>query len=158
MAELTSTDATTPTTSACCSAGREPAAHDDLRETVRDRYAAAARAAADPDAGGCCGPGAAVITDDRAESFGGALYADAERRELPDTAVLASRGCGTDAKAVAARISAGMKHHIGALRRRKGKARRPAQPKGTESRPPANTFFPQPWMSSRSDVYILVES
>ena len=94
MAELTSTDATTPTTSACCSAGRQPAAHDDLRATVRDRYAAAARAAADPDAGGCCGPGAAVITDDQAGSFGGALYADAERRELPDTAVLASLGCG----------------------------------------------------------------
>jgi len=94
MAELTSTDAPTPTTSACCEAGREPATHDDLRETVRDRYAAAARAAADPDAGGCCGPGAAVITDDQAESFGGALYADAERRELPDAAVLASLGCG----------------------------------------------------------------
>ena len=59
---------------------------DDLREAVRRRYAAAAVAAGDPTAAsGCCGPG---------EECGAGLYADGERDELPETAVLASLGCG----------------------------------------------------------------
>jgi arsenite methyltransferase len=74
---------------------------DDLREAVRERYAAAARATADPAAaagccgteGACCETEAAVITDEQADRFGAALYA-AERDELPDTALLASLGCG----------------------------------------------------------------
>jgi SAM-dependent methyltransferase len=67
----------------------------DLRETVRARYAAAARAVAtDKPSSSCCGSDAAIITDDQAQVFGGALYADAERSALPDTAVLASLGCG----------------------------------------------------------------
>ena len=70
MAELTPTDA------------------DELRETVRARYAAAATS------GSCCGPEAAVITDEQREEFGAALYAADERGSLPDTAVLASLGCG----------------------------------------------------------------
>ena len=73
---------------------------DELRETVRERYAAAARASAE--GGGCCGadgdtccaPDAAIVTDDQVEQFGARLYADAERDELPDTALLASLGCG----------------------------------------------------------------
>ena len=36
----------------------------------------------------------AVITDEQAELFGAGLYADGERDELPDTALLASLGCG----------------------------------------------------------------
>ncbi len=68
---------------------------NDLRETVRERYAAAARASAEPTAvAGCCGPGDALITDEQAEQFGAALYADSERDELPHTALLASLGCG----------------------------------------------------------------
>jgi arsenite methyltransferase len=68
---------------------------DDLRETIRERYAAAARATTDPVAGGgCCGGDAALVTDDQVEQFGAALYADGERDELPDTALLASLGCG----------------------------------------------------------------
>ena len=63
-----------------------------LRETVRERYAAAARAHR-PRGRGCCGGGAA-ITDEQAELFGAGLYADDERDELPDTALLASLGCG----------------------------------------------------------------
>jgi arsenite methyltransferase len=81
-----------------CAAGQTAIAADDadaLRETVREHYAAAALATTDPTAAaGCCDPGAAVITDEQAELFGGALYADGDRDELPDTAVLASLGCG----------------------------------------------------------------
>jgi len=67
---------------------------DELRETVRERYAAAAVRATDPvKAAGCCADGA-VITDEQAALFGAGLYADGEREELPDTAVLASLGCG----------------------------------------------------------------
>ncbi|WP_037857964.1 arsenite methyltransferase [Streptomyces sp. NRRL S-340] len=62
---------------------------NDLRETVRRRYAAAAAQVTE---GGtaCCGP-AAIEADD---NFGGALYAATERDELPAEAVAASLGCG----------------------------------------------------------------
>jgi arsenite methyltransferase len=78
-----------------CSAGRATSARQDLRETVRDRYAAAARTAGASHAAGDSPTDAAVMTDERAERFGGALYAGDERDELPATAVLASLGCGT---------------------------------------------------------------
>jgi arsenite methyltransferase len=66
-----------------------------LRETVRERYAAAARRTSDPTAGaGCCGPGAATITDEQAERFGAGLYGAGDQAKLPDTALLASLGCG----------------------------------------------------------------
>ena len=80
-----------------CAAGQSAIATDPdaLREIVRGRYAAAALATTDPTAAaGCCDPGAAVITDEQAELFGAGLYADGERGELPDTALLASLGCG----------------------------------------------------------------
>jgi arsenite methyltransferase len=67
-----------------CAAGQSAGA---LRETVRERYAAAALAA------GGCGSAAAIVTDEQAERFGAGLYG-AEREELPDTALLASLGCG----------------------------------------------------------------
>lgn len=61
----------------------------DLRETVRQRYAAAAVQVTE---GGtaCCGPAAIEIDD----NFGSALYAEGEREELPAEAVAASLGCG----------------------------------------------------------------
>jgi arsenite methyltransferase len=96
MAEL-SEPTREATASSCCSpvaqeTGGEPIA---LRETVRERYAAAALAATDPTASaGCCGSDAAIVTDEQAELFGQGLYADGERDELPDTALLASLGCG----------------------------------------------------------------
>ena len=82
-----------PTTEApvtsCCSPATEPG--EDLRETVREKYAAAARAAA----GGpsCCGP---VSTTDASgtQVFGSVLYADAETEGATTTAVEASLGCG----------------------------------------------------------------
>jgi SAM-dependent methyltransferase len=79
---------------------------DALREQVRERYAEAARAAP---AGGSCGCGSTCCTDGtRAEGccgdeccgggtpgdFGQALYSVEERGELPETAALASLGCG----------------------------------------------------------------
>jgi len=66
-----------------------PADEVALREQVRERYAAAARSSAEGD--GCCGGG--LITDEQAALFGAGLY-DAEQDELPDTALLASLGCG----------------------------------------------------------------
>jgi SAM-dependent methyltransferase len=74
-----------------------------LREQVRSRYAAAARAVLEPDAGaasGCCGEagtgsrrtGSAAL--DSADCFGGALYPGGETDGLPAKAVQASLGCG----------------------------------------------------------------
>jgi arsenite methyltransferase len=63
----------------------------DLREIVRERYAAAARTVT---AGGvaddCCGP-APVEVDD---NFGATLYTAGDRDQLPAEAVAASLGCG----------------------------------------------------------------
>jgi arsenite methyltransferase len=68
----------------------------ELKETIRERYAEAARAAAAGapcggsdccTEGGCCG-------DAGPDGFGAELYEALERDELPDTALLASLGCG----------------------------------------------------------------
>ena len=67
---------------------------EKLREEIRSRYAEAAlhaeRCGCDDD-GGCCGD-ASCAGD--AESFGETLYTADQRSELPETAVLASLGCG----------------------------------------------------------------
>jgi arsenite methyltransferase len=84
----------------------------DLREQVRERYAAAAARAS---AGGtnsdvlaveanCCGPASEaesccsscgpVSTSEVDEQFGAALYSADEQRELPPEALAASLGCG----------------------------------------------------------------
>ena len=63
--------------------------HTDLRETVRARYAAAATTVT-ARGSGCCGPAAVEIDD----TFGSALYPEADRDELPAEAVAASLGCG----------------------------------------------------------------
>jgi SAM-dependent methyltransferase len=74
-----------------------------LREQVRARYSAAARAVTSPPAGteaGCCGSTAgdgccgAPATAGSAECFGGPLYGEAEIAGLPAEAVRASLGCG----------------------------------------------------------------
>ena len=74
----------------------------DVREKVRERYAAAATAVADSTGSGCCGAPAAIAacgrdiasTDkDGNEVFGVALY-DAEGDAAPQAAVEASLGCG----------------------------------------------------------------
>ena len=87
----------------CCGAGHEAgcgcSAGDagatevaDVREAVRERYAAAAVAASTGDAA-CCGD-AAVITDEQRNAFGHELYGEDDRGALPDAAKLASLGCG----------------------------------------------------------------
>jgi arsenite methyltransferase len=81
----------------------------DIRERVRERYAAAATAVANQTSSGCCGsatgevgcgPGGAFADPDMkltdrtgAEVFGGSLY-DAEGDVAPKAAVEASLGCG----------------------------------------------------------------
>ena len=69
----TSTTAATPTV-------------EEVRETVREKYAAAAVAAASGAA--CCGP-----VDD-AGVFGASLYADSGESMAPEAAINASLGCG----------------------------------------------------------------
>jgi arsenite methyltransferase len=77
---------------------------DEIRETVRERYAEAARSVGTLD-GGCCGSGEAgcgCSTADpfgehqglKDEVFGDRLYSEAERDAVPDAATLASFGCG----------------------------------------------------------------
>ena len=65
---------------------------NELREEVRDRYAAAARSVRDGlaandsgDVVGCCDP---------RDGLGVQLYDVTQRRDLPEEAVLASLGCG----------------------------------------------------------------
>jgi arsenite methyltransferase len=74
---------------------------DDVREAVRERYAAAAKSVGTDD-GGCCGSsesscgcsGTATLSDDEKGFFGAELYSRDERDALPDAAKLASLGCG----------------------------------------------------------------
>jgi SAM-dependent methyltransferase len=77
-----------------CSAGQptletEPVA--DIREVVREKYAAAARQAAD--AGNWCCEAGFDPADTGTQTFGGALYGD-EAVHAPTAAVNASLGCG----------------------------------------------------------------
>jgi arsenite methyltransferase len=66
---------------------------DELREEVRRRYAESARAVT-TGAGECgCGSGSCCAEAEAAD-FGEALYDAEQRGELPETAALASLGCG----------------------------------------------------------------
>jgi arsenite methyltransferase len=58
----------------------------EVRETVREKYAAAARAAAG--AVECCSPA------DETGVFGASLYSESDERPAPEAAVAASLGCG----------------------------------------------------------------
>jgi arsenite methyltransferase len=76
----------------------------EIRETVREKYAAAARSAAAGASTGCgpatsaesscCSPGVEVTDSTGAVVFGGALYDPAEAGGAPAAAVQASLGCG----------------------------------------------------------------
>ncbi|HEX6674568.1 MAG TPA: arsenite methyltransferase [Actinomycetes bacterium] len=73
----------------------------ELRERVRARYAGLAELAASGATCGCgqpddCGCGADCCTsvDENQPGIGAELYADSDRESLPETAVLASLGCG----------------------------------------------------------------
>jgi SAM-dependent methyltransferase len=75
---------------------------DALREQVRARYAAAATKATAGEGGcgcgqpaGCgCGEGCCGAATAEEPGFGAELYATLDRDQLPDTALLASLGCG----------------------------------------------------------------
>ena len=69
----------------CCAApgGAPIATIEDVRETVRQKYAEAAGAS-----GGCCSPA------DAGGVFGSSLYAEAAEEGVPEAAVAASLGCG----------------------------------------------------------------
>jgi arsenite methyltransferase len=69
---------------------------DELREEVRRRYAESARAVTESSNGCGCGSGACCADEQAAAEtkFGELLYDAEQRGELPDTAVLASLGCG----------------------------------------------------------------
>jgi SAM-dependent methyltransferase len=76
-------------------------AAEEVREQVRSRYAAAARAVLDQAdrQGGCCGSSsccgtAAAAIAEQEDGFGGPLYREGETDGLPTEAVLASLGCG----------------------------------------------------------------
>lgn len=60
-----------------------------IKEVVREKYAEAARRVSS--SGSCCGGGAVL---DGCDPITSNLYADHEKGELPDAAVLASLGCG----------------------------------------------------------------
>jgi arsenite methyltransferase len=78
---------------------------EEIREAVRERYAAAAEQAARGSAS-CCDPpdgsgcGTSPLAEEEREVFGRSQYAAGERGELPEAATLASLGCG-DPTAVA---------------------------------------------------------
>ena len=75
-----------------CPAGQADTTQD-IRETVREKYAAAARAVEQRRSASRCGP--AVVSDaDAAQVFGSTLYDDAEAEGATASAVAASLGCG----------------------------------------------------------------
>jgi arsenite methyltransferase len=79
-----------------CAAGQspEPAAGGDMRETVRERYAAAARGVGAGNSGSC-GCATLSTTDEHGlEVFGSALYDEGEADGGSVAAVAASLGCG----------------------------------------------------------------
>ena len=80
----------------------------DIRDHVRDRYAAAALSVVSGSAASCCGPSdgpqtsccgpsdalSAISDTEEGDIFGAALYTPGETDGLPEEAVLASLGCG----------------------------------------------------------------
>jgi len=74
-----------------CGAG-DDAGPPEIRERVRERYAAAATNVEGRDASCCSGGG--VITDEQRDAFGAGLYEAGDRDAIPDAASLASLGCG----------------------------------------------------------------
>ena len=71
---------------------------DEVREAVRQNYAAAAMAVSDGQGASCgpagCGCGETLLSEQERDVFGAALYEGRERDALPDAARLASLGCG----------------------------------------------------------------
>src|SRR5664280_2762716 len=80
----------------------------DIRDHLRDRYAAAALSVVSGSAASCCGPSdgprasccgpsdalSAISDTGEGDIFGAALYTPGDTDGLPEEAVLASLGCG----------------------------------------------------------------
>ena len=68
---------------------------NEVRESVRERYAALAKAATEGQDDRCCFSGAALASPaDATGVFGGALYSDTTLQGVPAGALQASLGCG----------------------------------------------------------------
>jgi arsenite methyltransferase len=67
---------------------------EHIRESVRERYAAAAKRASEQSEGGCCGGNVACSPADDADGLGSRLYDEATADGVPEAAVNASLGCG----------------------------------------------------------------
>jgi SAM-dependent methyltransferase len=67
---------------------------DELRDRVRERYAAAATAVTTGAVASCCGGSDALQEVGAGDGLGAELYATADRDSLPAEAVAASLGCG----------------------------------------------------------------
>jgi arsenite methyltransferase len=77
-----------------CAAGRPAASDPQVREVVRERYAAAARAVATGQASSCGCQELRTTDADGAEVWGAALYGDGDAEGATPSAVEASLGCG----------------------------------------------------------------
>src|SRR4051812_29208985 len=86
VARVPSAPSTIPSASVYVEA--ELSASTDIREAVRERYAAAATRSAEQRAGGCCGSAKAD------ERFGATLYDDRDATGATGAALSASLGCG----------------------------------------------------------------
>jgi arsenite methyltransferase len=73
---------------------------DDVRETVREHYAASARTVAGEEGASCCGPDCCPGPE---SVWGGALYDESLKDSAPDEAFLASLGCGNPTAVAALR-------------------------------------------------------
>jgi SAM-dependent methyltransferase len=73
-----------------------PSDQTELREVIREKYAAAASVAPSENSStiACCSAQGAIVTEEQRADFGASLYCSAERDALPQSAVLASLGCG----------------------------------------------------------------
>jgi SAM-dependent methyltransferase len=76
-----------------CAAEERASSAESVRETVRARYAAAARAA-DAGQASCCSGGPGLHDETGMQVFGDTLYDPAEAEGVPHAAVEASLGCG----------------------------------------------------------------
>ncbi|MFO0575336.1 MAG: arsenite methyltransferase [Polyangia bacterium] len=66
----------------------------DVRAIVREKYGEAARAVSRGKTGSCCGPSSSACGPSAKDAITRDLYSDQEAAELPESAVLASLGCG----------------------------------------------------------------
>jgi ubiquinone/menaquinone biosynthesis C-methylase UbiE len=80
-------------TPSCCGGAKQPEpAKEDVREVVKERYGQAVKAVLNGAKPSCCGSSAQPLTG--TDPITRDLYAEAETKDLPAEALLASFGCG----------------------------------------------------------------